>query len=393
MKNKIKIILITFGICLVITTFVVVFYDLFIDNIISKNINFKNNNNNRSDFISYLQLIATVFLSLITFWITIITYNLQRKMHKLEENKDKIEKKQSVNNIYYYLEDIINKCADISLDDNMLETIFISKKEYIKDLYFLKGNILNNKQFKLLNNIFTQVEKFINYRDSNAYSQLYKIKPLYKLLIDTNISPTEIKKLKDGGNFNELINIEVLEIICQLKSYLEEISIGNIDSESKNITIKKNLKGFYIKKEYENRVLISDNGKISGKIQKYEPLFTKPSNKINIEHEIIYNGDIKNNLFNGEGTYFYHTQKNGFNGKINSCDLSEINVNFDYNAQLIKKLLDSIKINTAKANFKGTFKDGKIWNGILEYQEKPEDTIISIEIENSDIKEKNVLSK
>lgn len=388
MKNKIKTNLFMLSICLIVIIFIIVFYDLFIDNIISKNINFKSSSNNRSDFISYLQLISTVFLSLITFGITIITYNLQKQMHKFEEDKDKNEKRQSVNNIYYYLEDIINKCADISFDDNVLEAIFISKKEYMKDLYFLKGNILNTKQFKLLNNIFIQVEKFINYRDSDAYGRLYKIKPLYKLVIDTNISPLEIKKTKDTGNFNELVNIEVLEIVYKLRAYLEEFSVGNIDSESDRIIIKKNSKGFYIKKEYENGMLTLDDGIINGKIQKYEPLFIKPSNKINIEYEIIYEGNIKNNLFNGEGTYFYYTKQNGHNGKINSYGLSEPNVNFDYNAQLIKKILSSIKIEIAKANFKGTFKDGQILDGKLEYQEKPEDAIKSVEIENGDIKEK-----
>lgn len=376
-KNNKKAII--FFIILLIIIIILVFIDLFIYPIISKYISFKSNPNNRADFIAYMQVIATLLTGGITVIIAFTAKRAEVKSNKIEKEKIDENYKNHIDNIYYFLSDTIYKTADNSFNFQDSKAYFDQNNKYIEDLRFLKNKILSSSEFNFINEIFSLTNQY-NAGGGESYKYL---KLLYKKIIDLNISPEEVKKKRIQGNLAEISSVEILKILGKLKKEINEIK-DFIDDEQVIVKFLGKTK-IYIKKIYDSSHYIEfNNNTLFGNISRYEPVLIR-SGTISLVSEKIYEGFIRNNLFEGNGTYEYYS-KNPFGNNINSYDLKEKDINYDENAQIIKSELEKRNISkTARATFAGIFKLGIMSSGIIKYKENPNDLEKSFDYSNGKV--------
>lgn len=334
-------------------------------------------NDNRRDLIVLLQLLVTSFLSLLTASMAFLTYRLQRQNNRFNAERNLETKLQKANNILYYLEDTIKKLANINFKNDELLGIFKSSREYRGDLQFLRQNLLTEDEADYIKEIFDMVDDFANYMQVDDGDRLFKIKPLYKLIIGLYIPPHEIKKSKIKGDIDYIVNLKMLFILIKLRMYLmteytDDVSLPKI----KNLNIILELKGedLLIRKRYDNDHYITYfKGRETGFVRKFEPMFeAKGNNQIGISYEQIYEGEIKNGVYHGHGRYDYYTKENGWQTNLNSWSLNTEGLNYDANAQLIAKALKKAGIDlNVRAYFEGEFKANQIYKGTIFYQLKP----------------------
>lgn len=314
----------------------------------------------------YIQLFFTVFFSLVTSCVAILTLRLQKKIKENDDADRHIVEVQHISNVYYFLNDIINKIADIEFEYSLFESIVIDGQKYMEDINYLRYKYIDNNEFNLLKDLYALYDGI--HKNPKENNRNFKL--LYKKVIDTNIEPIEIANYRNTNDFNYVISIKLLRIIKKLENALNnkyDIINDKIIIDMKNDKIKSITKN-YDKKYY----LTFTDDLITGYVKKYEPVFHFNSEKINITYELIYKGNVSNNNPSGKGEYYYHTENNGFNRKINSCDLKIHGTNYDPIAQKIKELLaDESSDGHFVATFKGTFKNNSIKNGTLIYLLNP----------------------
>lgn len=382
--NKMKLIIYITIFVIVMIFIVLVFIDLFITPIISSHFQFKNNSDNRKDFIAYLQLIVSIVSGIITVMIAKTAKTAENETKEIK--KDKIDEifRKYVDDLYYFLSDTIYKTADNFFNFKGTNTFFKQKEEYIKTLMFLKNKILSDSEFSFLNKIFLLTDQ-CNAGGEETHKFL---KLLYKEIIDLNISPEMVKEKRAQGNLVEIASIEVLKILVKLKKEINEL---NDLKYNDNIIIKNLNKKLYIKKTYDSTHYIElKNDNIIGEISRYEPVFTKHDDKISLAAEKIYDGFFENGLFEGQGRYEYYS-KEPFGNNINSFDLNIMGVNYDKNAQIIRKELEKRNVNrNARATFDGVFKSGIMLEGVIKYREKPNDLEKTFNYLNEQLNESGV---
>lgn len=330
--------------------------------------------NSTPSIIDYIELILTILFYGLTTFVAFLTYKLQKQVKKDNDKDKQFEIINYASNIYYFLNDIIYKMADTEFTYDVFSNISIDNKDFMKSINYLRNRVINNKEFLFLRELYFLYNGLKNDPQSN-----YKnFKILYKRVIDNNINPIKIKELRNNNKINDITSFPLLIIMkkleIQMNNKIEEYSEGMLESKyfNGNLFIRKNYSDKYYL-EYKNE-------NIFGIVQQYEIVlfFKKP--QITSTSELKYEGEIDNNLYNGKGKYFYYTTQNGFNYTIDSCMLKEKDINFDYNAQLIKETLEKYGVKNAHAVYEGIFEKGKIKDGKLGYKEKAEDDFIEINL-------------
>ena len=325
-------------------------------------------------WLDWIQVAVNIVLPALTCWVAYLTFNLQKQMKRDEDKEKQVEKIKNASNIYYFLNDIINRMADITFEYSAFNNIVIDGNDFMSSISYLKGRLFTNKEFVLLRELYALYDEIK--RDSIVNEKNFKI--LYKKLIDSNINPTNIPEYRNNNNLDYLVSLPILSIMKKLELVMNskiEMSDSrikmSIDNDN-NVSIRKDYgKGYYLESNKEI---------INGKVTRYEIVLFFNSKDITTVNELVYDGTIKNNKICGKGCYYYYTT-NGFGNKIDSAMLNQSGVNLDIIAQSIKEKLSTISLDGHfKATFDGIFKDGDIFKGIIKYKLGPNDNEKKIEI-------------
>ncbi len=317
---------------------------------------------NERNWLDWIQLIANIIFPILTFWVAYLTFNLQKQIKKDEDREKLVEKVKHASNIYYFINDILNKMADIHFEYSAFNNIVIDGNDFMSDISYLKGRLFTNREFSLLRELYALYDGIK--QDPRENEKNFKI--LYKKLIDINLNPVSIPDYRNSNNLDYIVSLSVLSIIKKLELIMNgkiEMTDSriemNIDCDN-NVYIKKNYgKGYDL--EYNNEI-------INGKINKYEIVLFFKDDGISTVSELVYDGMVKDNVISGRGYYYYYTA-NGFGDKIDSGSLSQVGVNLDVIAQRIKKELSDVSPDGCfKATFVGDFKEGNINKGVLKYK-------------------------
>ena len=120
--------------------------------------------------------------------------------------------------------------------------------------------------------------------------------------------------------------------------------------------------------------------KEAGRVKKYEPFFnTRGVTGIVITFEAIYEGEVRNNRFNGIGRYDYYTKAAPFKNNVTSSELQTEGLNFDSNARYINEMLLKNNISSdVRAYFEGEFKNGLVKKGTIYYKVHPDSDFVEL---------------
>lgn len=352
MKNeKIKKILVW---CAIVILIAILFIELFIERNISKSINFieMSHYENRADLLAYISIIVT---SIISYNI----YNLSKKINQ-QNNVEKNRKKYESTCITYdYLNEIILYTKKIVFNDKEDYHILDYNNEFMKSVYNISKDVLDEKDIELIRKIDQSVRNYLN-RDKNGIAEKLVIKWVYKNIFDMNMKIEQIEEINNIVDTDLLLSPQILLILSKLRKNLDYEYCKNIDYNeiSLHVSYKKN--NIIIHKNYDNNCCIN-NG--DGNLEIYEPIFYS-SNEFYRNGGMIYKGEVKNYLPHGEGIYYYY-KSDKVKIFVNSDDL------VDKTAVRIKKILQKEGIpERTNLIVKGQFKNGKILNGLIEFDDK-----------------------
>lgn len=316
----------------------------------------------KNDWFDWLQLIVNIIFSIITFWVAYLTYRLQKQTKADEDKERRLNDVQHVSNVYYFLNDIINKMADIEFEYTSFDNIVVEGKQYMDNINYLRNRYITNEDFGLLRELYALYDGIRTNPKQN--SKNFKI--LYKKVIDTNIEPINIPIYRNNNNYDYIVSLQLLSLLKKLENVLNNY----IEVSDNRLTVELDNKSMIIKKQYnKDYYLENNNGVISGNVERYEAVMHFNQDKIYLVYELVYNGSIKNNNPDGKGKYHYYSSENGFNGKIDSCNLNIKGLNYDEIAQEIKNEMSSkSKDGYFECILTGTFSEGKIKSGIIKYR-------------------------
>ena len=318
---------------------------------------------NNRDWLFYFQVFGPIVLSIITFWVAYLTYKLQKRTKEDDDKERKLKDSLHINNVYYFLNDVINKLSDVEFEYFLFDNIVVEGKEYMDDINYLRNRYITHEDFCYLRELYSLYDGV----KANPKQNRKNFKALYKMVMDTSLEPSYI--LSHSNNYDYITNINLLSIIKRLECVLDEYP-GVTDTR---VSFDSGVDGFCVKKEYGDGYYLEwYNGEVSGKIKRYEPVFHYSDNNITLVYELVYVGGVRNGLPCGEGKYYYYTSNNGFDGVINSSVLNKKGINYDPIAQEIRsRIISESPDGYFSATLSGVFDNGAVISGKLEYQLSP----------------------
>lgn len=352
----------------IIAIIILLFIELFIERNISKSINFieMSHYENRADLLAYISIIVT---SIISYNI----YNLSKKINQQNNVEKDRNKYESTCITYDYLNEIILYTKKIVFNDKEDYHILDYNKEFMKSVYNLSKDVLDEKDIELIRKIDQSVRNYLN-RDKNSHTEKLVIKWVYKNVFDMNMKIEQIEEINNIVDTDLLLSPQVLLILSKLRKNLDYEYAKNINYNEISLQVNDKKNNISICKNYDNKCYINDG---NGKLEIYEPIFYADK-KFYRNGGMIYKGEAKNYLPYGEGTYYYYKSDETKEIYVNSDDL------VDKTAVRIKKILQKEAI-PEKTNLivKGQFKNGIILNGLIEFEDK---NLGKVEVSENDYK-------
>lgn len=330
------------------------------------------------DTINILGTIITFLSSSVTIVIAYLAFKLSGDTDKRESDNYNTEILKSASITYDYLIEIINKLRNtLTYRTDAYKTIEY-KNEYSAKLQELSENVLTLQEVKYIREIYDSIKIYSDVKDADVGYNHIQAKWMYKSMFDLNISVSEIKKDYLYEKLEFLINLDLLQIIFKLKQKLKLVNNSEVyECKCQKIEISEIDGKINIYKTYNDEKYITNIPNISGNIKQYEVVFVYESDRIYFREDLIYDGQIENNEYNGEGSYHYYSISTfKSTDHIQSSELIK-----DKCAMQIREYLESMNIKTdSHAKFKGKFKNGLIKNGVLE-TESPEGTKKTLKID------------
>jgi len=329
-----------------------------------------------SDVIDIFGVIVTVIFSFATIFVAVLAYKISANTEKREKKKYDDAILKSVSMTYDYLLELLNKFKHTFAYGSKAYESISYESVYGEYLVDLNSNILDQQEVKYIRELYDYVKRYCDGKKGSTIYDDLQVKWIYKKIFDLNVCTDDIKKDYEHEKIEFLASLKILVIICKLKkvlNILEEYEEYKCDAQI--IKIKDNGSKIYIEKNYRSNFSISTKNGISGNIKQYETIFIFGDPSTKLLADIIYEGNIENNEFNGEGRYYYYS-KDLFKpkDKINSFDLIK-----DKCAMQIKNELKKSNLETnIRATFSGIFKDGKMYSGKLEYETIDKKGILNI---------------
>lgn len=355
MKKVFKII----GITIAVLTIIFLFNEMFFMTTVSSNIKFKQltHYENRADILTFVNIIVTSVISL-------VVYNLSKKINEQNNIEKSSKKYKSICDVYDYLNEIIRFIKKKVFNDKEDYCDLIYQDDFMQEVYNLNNYVLNEEDIKTIRELDRTLKNYLSVKGENSNSKL-AIKWVYKNIFDLNMKINDIEKINDLTDIDMLLSVSIVNILTKLRKalkykYCKKINVKNIE-----LNIEEKNKHIVVEKKYGNGQSLK-NGNWFVKV--YEPVFYI-GNPLYRDGGIIYEGYFNNYKPNGEGIYNYYKsdEKKIF---INSDDL------IDNNAKKIKRMLQNLELEVrTNAVIKGEFEDGIIVKGSIKSLEGKFDDI------------------
>ena len=193
MKNKNKFIL--YIILIFLISFI--FCELFLKRIISNSVTFQvlEHYENRSDFLTYLNIIITSIIS-------ITIYNLSKRIAEQNNNEKEIKKYESVCNVYDYLNETILNIKKEVFHDKEDYHILDYNVDFMKNCYNIYTDIFDEYDLEYLRKLNQTLKYYLN-RDKNSVEEKLLVKWVYKIIFDMNIEIDEIEKMNNDQRIKQ----------------------------------------------------------------------------------------------------------------------------------------------------------------------------------------------
>lgn len=308
---------------------------------------------NRADLLMFISIIVT----------SIISYNVYNLSKRIDEqnNIEKLRNKyESTCIVYDYLNEIILYTKKVVFKEKEDYNTLDYNKDFMKHVYNISRDVFNEQDIELIRKIDRSIRNYFNRNISDVGEKL-AIKWVYKNLFDMSIDIEQIEKFNNIVDVDLLLSSHLVLILSKLRKKQGYEYCKKINYEKFVLEINDN-KNILVKKRYKDDCYI-ENG--SGILEIYEPIFYVNDKSFYRNGGMVYKGEIKKYLPNGNGTYYYHMSDVSKNIFVNSDDL------VDKTAERIKKILQNENIPTrTNLTVNGQFKDGKIINGLIIFEEE-----------------------
>ena len=207
-------------------------------------INAINNIGTNVTLFDWIKLIISICTSVITCWVAILTFNLQKKIKKDDDLEKRINDTNHVSNVYYFLNDIINKMADIKFEYTAFNSIVVEGKQFMDDINYLRTRVITNQEFNMLRELYALYDGIKI--DPKLNQKNFKI--LYKKVIDINVDPKQIPIHRNESNLDYIVSFQLLIIIKKLEHILSD----EVKTSDSNIEVNFKNNNITIMKKYDN---------------------------------------------------------------------------------------------------------------------------------------------
>lgn len=371
MHKKKELIGVVLLIIILFIVFSVLFNGIFVSGFIVNKIFFFNYNNyqNRSDILTFLNIIIACVSSTISIIISLLIYKLSKEIEKKNALIDYKDRYKNMCTTYDYLIEIIEHIKRKVFMEKENYKVLDYRKDFIENIYSLYNDVFDDDDIEYLRKLNNDLKSYIKNEETALNAKDPKklvIKLLYKDLFDLNIDINTINEINLSQETEIILNLQLVKILTELREKLKNKK-EKIECNYKEIklNVRYNKGNLIIEKSYDLEHYIL-NGE--GNIAIYEPVFYLDGYS---DGGIIYDGSVKNYKCEGQGMYFYKTTR--ISGPLDSNNL------VDKNAQKITKELEKNKIDThLEATFEGDFHLGLINKGTVIYTKEGKETYIEI---------------
>ena len=354
MKKQMQKHLTRLGWGLIITVIVVAINEMFFYRILSNNIHFLKltHYENRSDILNVINIVASIIIN-------VSIYKLSKQIEEKNEKENDRKRYESICIVYDYLIEVVTDIKKQVFKEKEDYHKLKYKKEFIKEVYNLNGDIFDESDIELLRRIDATLNNYFNHKEDGGSPEL-AIKWLYKNIFDLCVKIEDIDEMNNLVDNDLLLNVQLVEILSKLKKELNYDYKKDVKYGSLELIISEDKDDIVVNKSYKDKKVIK-NGK--GNVKIFEPIFYRNGECPHRNGGLVYDGDILNYQKNGRGTYYYYKSEPEKGTYINSDDL------IDENAKKIKKILINNDIDTRiNLSVQGKFTNGSIKSGCIKFE-------------------------